>query len=93
MPQQRPLRATPPLQETAPATTSASNDPAYQALLAAESTAYTAWLSYTPTPSGKAKEELSALRRTYEQKRDERRAYRPPEQAELTARPNALPWQ
>ena len=93
MSRQRPVRAAPSLQETASATTSASHDPAYQALLASESAAYSAWLAYIPTQSGKAKEELNALRRTYEQRRDERRGYRPPEQAELNTSPNALPWQ
>ncbi len=92
MSRQRPMRASPPLQESAPATTSASNDPAYQALLAAESAAYTAWLSYTPAQSEKGKEELTALRRAYEQKRNERRAYRPPSPAELNTAPSVLPW-
>jgi hypothetical protein len=92
MPRQRSVRAAPPLQETAPATPLASNDPVYRALLAAESTAYSAWLSYGTTQYGEAKEELSALRRTYEQKRAERRANRPPDQAELSPRPRALPW-
>jgi hypothetical protein len=93
MPRQRPVRTVPPLQEIVPAPTPSLDDSVYRALLLAESTAYTAWLSYTPTQPGEAKEALSALRRTYEQKRAERRAYRPPDSAELITRPGTLPWQ
>lgn len=93
MPRQRPVRAVPPLQEVVPTPTPSLDDPVYRALLLAESTAYTAWLSYTPTQHGETKEELSALRRTYEQKRAERSAYRPPHPAELITRPGTLPWQ
>jgi hypothetical protein len=93
MPRQRPVRSSLPLQEAVSAPMPPIDDPVYQALLAAESAAYTAWLSYTPSPQGEAKAELSILRRTYEQKRAERRAYHPPDPAELTARPGTLPWQ
>jgi len=93
MPRQRPVRTVPPLQEAVHDPAPPTDDPIYRALLVAESTAYAAWLSYTPTPQGDAKAELSALRRTYEQKRAERRAYHPPDPAELMARPGTLPWQ
>lgn len=93
MPRQRPARAVSPLQEAVPDPMPPIDDPMYRALLVAESTAYTAWLSYTPTQHGEAKTELSALRRTYEQKRAERRAYHPPDPAELITRPGTLPWQ
>jgi hypothetical protein len=93
MPRQRPVRPALPLQDAVPAPTPPIDDPVYRALLAAESTAYTAWLFYTSSPQGETKQELSALRRTYEQKRAERRAYHPPDPAELTARPGTLPWQ
>jgi len=93
MPRQRPVRPALPPQEAVSAPTPPIDDPVYRALLAAESTAYTAWLSYTPSPQGEAKAELSALRCTYEQKRAERRAYHPPEPAELIARSGTLPWQ
>ncbi len=93
MPRQRPVRPALPLQEAVPAPTPPIDDPVYRALLAAESTAYAAWLSYAPTQQKGAKEELSALRRAYEQKQAERRSYRPPDPAELITRPGTLPWQ
>jgi hypothetical protein len=93
MPRQRPVRTVPPLQEAVPASMPPIDDPVYRALLAAESTAYMAWLSYAPTQQREAKAELSALRRTYEEKRAERGAYHPPDPAELIARPGTLPWQ
>lgn len=92
MPRQRPARTVPPLQEVVSDPKPPIDDPTYRALLVAESTAYTAWLSYAPTQQREAKEELSALRRTYEQKRAERSAYRPPEPAELITGPGTLPW-
>lgn len=92
MPRQRPARAVPALQEAVPAPKPPIDDPVYRALLAAESSAYTAWLSYTPTQQGETKQELSALRRAYEQKRAERRAYHPPDPAELTTNTETLPW-
>ena len=93
MPRQRPVRAVSPLQEAVSDPMPPADDPVYRALLVAESTAYAAWLSYAPTQQREAKEELSALRRAYEQKRAERRAYRPPVPTELITRPGTLPWQ
>ena len=93
MPRQRPARTVSPLQEAVSDPKPPIDDPMYRALLVAESTAYAAWLSYAPTQQRGAKEELSALRRTYEEKRAERRAYCPPDPAELITRPGTLPWQ
>jgi hypothetical protein len=93
MPRQRPGRPALPLQEAVTAPTPPIDDPVYRALLAAESTAYAAWLSYIPTKQSETKDELGALRRTYEQKRAERRAYRPPDPTELITKPGTLPWQ
>ena len=93
MPRQRPVRAVSPLPAAGSDPKPPSDDPRYRALLVAESTAYAAWLAYAPTQHREAKEALSALRRTYEQKRAERRAYHPPDPTELLPRPGTLPWQ
>ena len=56
MPRQRPVRPALPLQEAVPAPTPPTDDPVYRTLLAAESTAYAAWLSYTPTKQSETKD-------------------------------------
>ena len=77
MPRKHPIQPAPQLKETL-ASTPSPDDPVYRALLLEESSAYSAWFFYIPAQPGETKEQLSVLRRRYEQKRGERLAYQPP---------------
>ena len=78
MPRKHSIPSALPLKEpTAPIPS--PDDPVYRTLLLEESVAYSAWFFYSPAQPGEAKEKLSDLRRSYEQKRRERLAYQPPQ--------------
>jgi len=84
MPRQQPSRPKPQVGlqgQEAPAKLPSVNDPTYRVLCSEESEAYTAWLLYSATNEVESKSRLNQLRRLYEQRRDERKAYQPPESA------------